>query len=434
MGKTRQSVMDKLRLPRIEFERSHGANKEYSPVATYYIIMVPALILIAIGLMMAFSSQAVVNIARGIDPYKAVLKPAVFVTVGLLAIFLAQYVRPHWWKRLAVGTFVLSLLGQMLVLSPLGVTVNGNTNWIIIPGTGGSTIQPSEFLKLGVLMFLAWILSRPGTRLNDPWQILVLTGVPIVISIGDVMLGHDKGTAAVLTLACLGALWVADLPAKWFKVMSIPLTFVALLVIMSKAYLIERVLQVLPWTKPERDLARASQTDHAMWAFGSGGLFGVGPGASREKWEYLQEGHTDFILAIIGEEFGFFGSSVILVCIGVILWGMLRLSANTSDLFSRVLAGGVASWIGFQALVNIGMASGLLPVIGVTLPFVSAGGSSMVFTSLALGVTLSLARHEADMRQIGRPDEASAGRDPRVARPRRSATAVRQRRSLKLPD
>lgn len=425
MGMTLQSIMDKLRLPRIEFERSHAANKEYSPVATYYIIMVPALILIAIGLMMAFSSQAVVNIAQGIDPYKAVLKPALFVAVGLVFIAAAQFVRPHWWKRLSVATFFVSLLGQMLVLSPLGVTVNGNTNWIMIPGSGGSTIQPSEFLKLGVLMFLAWVLSRRGTRLNDPWQILVLTGVPIVIAIGDVMLGHDKGTAAVLTLACLGALWVADLPSKWFKVMSIPLAGLSVLVVMSQGYLIERVLQVLPWTKPERDLAQATQTDHALWAFGSGGLFGVGPGASREKWEYLQEGHTDFILAIIGEEFGFFGSSVILVCIGVILWGMLRLSAHTSDLYIRVLAGGVASWIGFQALVNIGMASALLPVIGVTLPFVSAGGSSMIFTSLALGVVLSLARHEANMRQIGRPDEASAGRDPRVVRPRRSVTSRR---------
>lgn len=424
MGARIQSLMVRLRLPRIEFERPGHTQREYSAVTTFYLIVVPALLLIAIGLMMAFSSQAVMNIASEKDPYKAFLKPAMLVLAALVAMGIVQLFRPHWWRTLAWVAFLGSLVAQTLVLSPLGASEGGNTNWIRIPGLP-FLLQPSEILKLGIILFLAWVLSRPGTRLKDPAQIMVLAGVPIGLALLAVMLGRDLGTAMVMALACVGALWVADLPKKWFAVLFAALIPVSVLLVLSNPTRIKRVMEILPWAKPERSLSAPTQIDHAMWAFGTGGLFGVGPGASREKWNYLQEADTDFILAIIGEEFGFFGSTVVLLCIGLLLWGLLRLCAHTPQLFDRVVVGGVATWIGVQALINITSVSNIGPVIGVPLPFVSSGGSSLLFTSIALGVVLSIARNDAGMRQVGRPDEASAGRDPRVARPRRSATAVK---------
>ena len=176
----------------------------------------------------------------------------------------------------------------------------------------------------------------------------------------------------------------------------------------------KRIEAILPWNTVERDISAPEQIDHSLWAFGSGGLMGLGPGASREKWNYLQAAHTDFILAIIGEEFGLLGTLAVLIAIGMLVWGMVRVCQDATDPFVVIATGGVATWIGVQAVVNVLSVTGIGPVIGVPLPLVSYGGSSFLFTAVAVGVVASFARTSAGMRMMGSTSAETRARDPRI--------------------
>ncbi|MFC7580830.1 FtsW/RodA/SpoVE family cell cycle protein [Schaalia naturae] len=405
------------RLPRVEFGTAHPAAA--SPVATFYLIVIPALILCGFGLLMAFSASAVTNIAAGASPYEAFLRPLLIIVVSLACAAVVQLVPERIWSRGAPWVFLAALIIQCLVVTPLGATEGGNRNWIHIPGVP-TLLQPSEFLKLALALFLAASLARPGARLRDWRQMAATAGLPVLAALGAVMLGHDLGTALVVFACALGALWVAGLPGGWFAVLggaSVPA--LAFFIVQNPTRL-QRVIDVLPGHGASRSTTAPEQIDHALWALGSGGLLGLGPGASREKWEYLQAAHTDFVLAIIGEEFGLLGTLTVLVCLGLLVWGMIRVCRESTSGFARVTSGGVAAWIGAQALLNIMSVTGIGPVIGVPLPLVSYGGSSFLFTACAVGIVASFARADAGMRMIGSPAEGPAGRDPRRPPRRRS--------------
>ena len=350
-------------LPRIRF--GSGQEREESPVMTYYLVVLPAIVLSVFGLVMGFSAQTVTSIAQGENPYTAYARPLLIIVVSLLIAMVVQLVPQRWFVFIAPVMFVGALGFQTLVLSPLGRSEGGNANWVKL---GPIMAQPSEFLKLALIVFLALMVSKSASKRCDLRTMAVAVGLPILVALGAVMLGRDMGTAMVVAVGALGAMWVAGLPKRWF-----------------------------------------------------GGLTGLGPGASREKWNYLQAAHTDFIFAIVGEEFGLFGTLAVLVCLGLLVWGMIRVARGTSDLFVVAVSSGVASWIGVQTIINVLSVTGLGPVIGVPLPLVSYGGSSFLFTITAVAVVASFARARAGMRMIGRPDEASAGRDPRVAPRRRAA-------------
>lgn len=410
----------RIRLPRVIVAFS-DAPSERSGVATYYLIVVPALILTGFGLLMGFSAQAVTSIAAGVNPYVAYVRPLAIILLAITSAGIAQFIPERIWNRIAVGLFIFALLFQSLVLSPLGASEGGNANWVRIPGLG-VMMQPSELLKLALVLMLARTLSRPGSRNEDPKQMAVTAGIPILLAIGAVMLGHDMGTSLVVAVAAFGSLWVAKLPGRWFFRLGLAAIPLLAFLVMSNPTRIRRVLAVLPWmNSEERDLSAPEQIDHSLWAFGSGGLTGLGPGASREKWNYLQAAHTDFILAIIGEEFGLLGTCSVLLCIGLLVWGMIRVCQDTESFFASIVSGGVASWIGFQAILNIMSVTGLGPVIGVPLPLVSYGGSSFLFTAIAVGVIASFARAHAGMKLFFESNDAAGVRDPRIAPRKRPA-------------
>lgn len=427
MAKIKSAIDSAIRhLPRFVF----GADDEHyeiQPLTTYYMIIVPTVVLTIFGLMMGFSAQSVTSIAKGANPYMAYLRPSAIIVFALIIAFAVHKIPRHFFVRFAPYTFGLGLIVQAMVITPLGRSEGGNANWVYLPGVP-VLVQPSEFLKLALIVFLAFILTGPNRDFSNWRQMSVLAGLPVVVTLIDVMLGHDLGTAMIVTAAAMGALWIAGLPKRWFGyafVLAVPL--LVFLVIQNPTRL-RRILVVLPGFAPKRNLSAPEQIDHSLWAFGSGGVSGLGPGASREKWNYLQAAHTDFIFAIVGEEFGLLGTLAVLTALALLVWGMFRVVRSTSDPFVAIVAAGVATWIGFQALVNIASVTQLGPVIGVPLPLVSYGGSSFLFTALAIGVVASFARSDAGMTMWGYSDPATRRRDPRVTPKLRRAGGSKARK------
>lgn len=408
------SLLDKL--PRVRVEGDWN-EREYSPATTYYMILVSALLLGGFGLLMTFSAAAVSNIADELNPYTAFLRSFTIIMASAILAGITAMMPASIWPRLTPFIFAVAVVGQSMVLF-LGVEQGGNTNWIIIPGTR-QYIQPSEFLKLATCLFLAMVLANLGKEVSNWKRVLVAVGLPTAIAIGAVMLGHDMGTAMIFVAIALGSLWIAGVPAKWFPIVGLIMAGGAAALVTINASRMTRVLDVLPGLRPEPDPSNPTQSDHGLWALGSGGLFGMGPGASREKWNYLQEADTDFILAIVGEEFGLIGTLTLLVALGVLVWGILRLSSHSQTAYVRIASGGIASWLIFQGLINVGSVTGLTPVIGVPFPLVSHGGSAYLFTALSIGVLLSFARTDAGIRWRSRLDPETRGRDPRVPKRRR---------------
>lgn len=407
-------------VPQVRFGSGEDSPSDPSPVVTYYLIIVPAVVLVVFGLLMGFSASAVTNIAKGANPYLAFLRPLGIIVMGVILAAIAQMVPERLWWWISGWVLLAGLAFQALVLTPLGATEGGNTNWVHIPGVP-VLIQPSEFLKLTLALFLGRTLTRRTAEIRNWRQMLVTVGAPVLVCLLFVMFGHDLGTAIVMAACALGAMWVAGLPGKWFAVMGFTALPILVYLVFQNPTRLARVLQVIPGMGTPTSTSEPTQTDHALWALGAGGWTGLGPGASREKWNYLPAAHTDFILAIIGEELGLLGTCAVLLCLGLLVWGMVRVCQNHSSPYARVVTGAIACWIGVQGLINVMSVTGLGPVIGVPLPLVSYGGSSLLFTALAVGVVASFARSDAGMRMWGRPDESSAGRDPRRTPRRRSA-------------
>ncbi len=416
------SLLDRFHIPRFEFAKRNEEDKVFSPLATYYLIAFPALILTFFGLVMGFSASAVTTIASGGSPYSSFLRQLAITGVSfLIAALIVQRIPSFFWYRMAPVVFVVALAFQGLVLTPLAASQGGNTNWVSLPGLG--TFQPSEFLKLALIVALGRLLSRDGARRTDWQQMAVTVGLPVGAALVDVMFGKDMGTAMVMAAGAAGAIWVAKLPKRWFLFSGLAAIPLGAFLVAQNPTRLKRIAAVLPWNRPARDLSAPEQIDHALWALGSGGLTGLGPGASREKWNYLQAAHTDFILAIIGEEFGLLGSLTVIACLGLMVWGMLRLVRTTDSFFTAIITGGIATWIGVQAFINIASVTGLGPVIGVPLPLVSYGGSSYLFTISAIALVAACARENAGLPMGAR---LSSSRDPRLSSRRRRPGKKRQ--------
>lgn len=400
----------RLRIPRLRFA-SPSTTRQYSPITTYYLILIPALLLALFGMFMGFSASAVTYIAQGVNPYTPFVKTLLIAALALVAAVVAAAISPKTWERLTPTLFVVSLLLQFALLG-FGVAAGGHASWLPIPGTG-QVIQPSELLKLTCCLMLGLILSRKATAVTNWKHFAVYALGPTLVVMVACMVGDDMGSLLVFVAMVMGAFWVAGVPGKWFAVMGIAVAAAMIVLVAANPTRVRRVLEFLPWLSAAPDTAAPTQSAHGLWALGSGGLFGLGPGASREKWDYLPEAHTDFILAIIGEEFGLVGTLTVLVLLGLLVWGALRLAGHSQSRFISITSAGIGCWLISQGMINVGMVTGLAPVIGVPFPLVSYGGSAFLFTILGVGVLLSFARSEAGMRRKGRYSPDTAGRDPR---------------------
>ncbi|HWO52631.1 MAG TPA: putative lipid II flippase FtsW [Ornithinibacter sp.] len=361
-----------------------------SPVTTYYLLVCMTVALVVFGLIMVLSASSIVSIDTTESAYSIFLSQAVFAVVGAVALAVASRVSVPIWKRLALPILAVALVLQLLVLTPMGVNVNGNQNWLRV---GPVTVQPSEIIKVGLVLTGGLILAAKRKHLHSLSHVLVPYLVPIAaISIGIVVLGHDLGTVLILGAIVAGVLFAAGIPLRWFAFAGIPFAAMAIAFVVTSP---NRLGRFDVWLgRDTNEFGAARQPIHGRYALADGGWFGLGLGASREKWGLLSEPHNDFIFAIIGEELGLPGTIAILLLFAGLAVACYRLVTRTSDHFVRIATAGIMTWLIIQALINIGAVIGLLPVIGVPLPLVSSGGSSLITSMFALGILLSFARAE----------------------------------------
>ncbi len=366
-----------------------------SPVTTYHLLLSATAMLVVIGLVMVLSASSVVSYQDTNSSFTVFFNQLRFAAIGILGAFVASRLSLTTWKRLSVPLLAAAIAAQALVFVPsLGVTVNGNRNWIRF---AGQQVQPSEFAKIALVLFGATVLAKKRRHLDKLMHVVV----PLVIPAGGLLLalvlaGGDLGTSLVLLAILAGMLFVAGVPARMFVLAGAVSAALAASMAMTSA---NRMGRIQLWLAGCTDPGKCFQTIHGQYALADGGLWGVGLGASREKWMWLPEAHNDFIFAIIGEELGLPGTLVIIALFGLLAFACYRLVLHSSDFFVRVATGGVMVWILAQAGINIGSVIGLLPVIGVPLPLVSSGGSALMATLIALGMLLSFARNEPGCRE-----------------------------------
>lgn len=391
-----------------------------SPVAPYYLVLTSATALVSIGLVMVLSASSVRAYVETGNSYGVFVEQLLYAVAGVVLAVGAARLPVRWWKRLALPGLVLALLMQAAVFSPLGFEVQGNRNWIAV---GGRSLQPSEFGKLALVVFGAAVLARKRKVIGRIVHALVPFVLPgAALLIGLVVAGHDLGTAMIMTAIVAGMLFVAGLPVRWF-------VLVGMLVAAGAAFLAvgssNRMQRIETWlgdacTNPQ--VAGCFQKVHAQYALADGGWWGVGLGASREKWSLLPEPHNDFILAIIGEELGLPGTLTVLLLFGVLAYAGYRVIMSSTDPFVRLAAAGTTVWLLAQACLNIGSVIGMLPIVGVPLPLVSSGGSALLAALLAIGLLLAMARSTPGCAA------ALAGRPSRLRRTLAALPAAGRRR------
>jgi len=362
------------------------------PLTTYYLLVGSTSVLVVLGLVMVLSSSSVDSIVKGGSPYAAFAKQTKYALFGLPLMLLATRMTTAWQTRLAWFVLVAALGFQALVFVPgIGCGSGGNQNWVCTPGFSA---QPSEAVKLALALWLGVVLVRKQALLGQVRHVLVPGLLGAAAAVGAVLAGKDLGTALVIALLVAGALFVAGVPVWMFATGGVLAAIgVAGLIVSQPSS--NRAQRIGSWLGECTDSAGLCfQTDHGTWALASGGLFGLGLGESRQKWSYLPAAHNDFIFAIIGEELGLLGTLMVLGLFVLLAVAMLRIVRHHPEPSARITTGAIFAWVIGQALVNIGVVLRLVPVVGVPLPLVSAGGSALTMTMAALGVVISYARSD----------------------------------------
>lgn len=360
------------------------------PVNLYYMLLGSTLALSLLGLIMVFSASSIYSLGSRGTTYGVVIRQFIFLLISLPMAWVLSRLSLRQWKTIArFGASVSILL--LLLVQIIGDKVKGNRNWINL---GFVDIQPSEIAKFLMILWAGYMLAKRERSGAIHSNVLALIAPAFLVCMALVMVGRDLGTASVFAFILAGLLWVSGLRLGVFGA-SLGLGVAALAVfIMTNPYRVERMAVFLNPFAEDQYKFSGWQPAHSLLGLASGGLFGVGLGASRQKWGNLAEAHTDFIFSVIGEELGLFGTLVTLLLLAILLFSIFKLALRTSDPMVRYVSAGIGSWIGVQTILNIGSATSVLPVVGVTLPLVSYGGSALVATYMGIGFVLGAARRD----------------------------------------
>ena len=367
------------------------------------LLMVATGALVLLGLIMILSASSVSSFATYGSSFLFFNKQLMWAGVGLAGfVFFSRY---DYRKLKGKGFFLLPAVGILLiaVLIPgVGIAAGGSARWI---GAGPLAFQPSELAKLALILFLADVFSRKEESILQDLSHTLLPFAPVLGALALlVMMQPDMGTTLLMGAIGLGMLFAAGAPLRYILPMGALGAAGAVAAALSADYRRERVLAFMdPWADP---LNTGYHTIQSLIALGSGGWLGVGLGASRQKWLYIPNAHTDFIFAILGEEMGLLGTLTVLGLFAFIMYLGVRIARTARDRFGMLVASGITIWIGVQALVNIGAVTATMPITGVPLPLVSFGGSSLVVSLMAMGILTNIARQARKPRRSKRPATA----------------------------
>jgi len=374
-------------------------NSRYSkifarPELPFYLILWSTVFLAALGLTMVLSASTVTSLQENGNSYSIFIRQFFFLIIGTAAAYWAYKVRGTVWLRIARISLTVSILTLLLpFVSFLGKDVKGNRNWIEF---WGFTLQPSEFAKLGLILWCAYQLKNIDLNRDGNKSLLVLLPAIAVIS-SIILLQKDLGTALLILLIFIGILFIAGAPLRLFLSVFVVGIVISSAFVFSSAYRMDRFAALFDPFDERYYKFSGWQPAHSIMGLASGGLWGSGLGASKQKWANLAEAHTDFIFSVIGEELGLLGSLLVLGLYSALIYAIVRVALKTKDNFSRYATAAIACWFIAQVAINIGSATSLIPVIGVTLPFISYGGSSLLANLLAVGFVLGVARRTPEI-------------------------------------
>ncbi|MET4432322.1 putative lipid II flippase FtsW [Mycolicibacterium sp. 624] len=377
------------------------------PMTSFHLIIAVAALLTTLGLTMVLSASGVYSYDFDGSPWAVFGKQVLWTLVGLVAFYIALRMPVSLMRRLAFPGFALTIVLLVLVLIPgIGKIANGSRGWFVF---GGLSMQPSELAKIAFAIWGAHLLASRRMERASPKEMLFPLVPAAVIALFLIVLQPDLGQTVSLGIILLGLLWFAGLPLRVFVSSLVAVMVSAAVLAMSAGY---RSTRVQSWLNPGADAQGAGyQARQARYALANGGVFGDGLGQGTAKWNYLPNAHNDFIFAIIGEELGFVGAMGLLLLFGVFTYTGMRIARRSADPFLRLLTATTTLWILGQVFINVGYVVGLLPVTGLQLPLISAGGTSTATTLLMMGIITNAARHE--------PEAVAAlrsGRDDRMNR------------------
>jgi cell division protein FtsW len=352
--------------------------------ATTLLVVVVVLIVIGLGATQSASSTVAIDEAQ--DRFYYFKRQLVGVGIGTVALLVTSRIPYRFYRKIALPLFVLTI-GLLVAVLVIGPEVGGARRWLPLPFL---SFQPSELAKVAVVFTLAFLLERKYRLLNHLGHFLV----PVVLVVGSVgiltMKQPDLGTTIIIGAAAMAVIMASDAPLKYVSLLFVVAVLAVTVLAFSDQYRVDRFTGFLdPWGNPNDE---GYQLIQSYYALSNGGLFGVGLGASRARWFYLPNAHTDFIFAIIGEETGLIGAMTVLGLFIVLALAGWMVAARAPDRFGRMVAAGITAWISFQALVNVGGVLGVLPITGIALPFVSFGSTALVVSMAALGVLVNIAQ------------------------------------------
>jgi cell division protein FtsW len=377
------------------------------PMTSFHLIIAIAALLTTLGLTMVLSASGVHSYDADGSPWVIFGKQVLWTFVGLIAFYIALRMPVSLMRRLAFPAFALTIVLLILVLIPgIGREANGSRGWFVFAGL---SMQPSELAKIAFAIWGAHLLASRRMERATPRELLFPLVPGAVIALFLIVLQPDLGQTVSLGIILLGLLWYAGLPLRVFVTSLVAVMVSAAVLAMSEGY---RSARVQSWLDPSADAQGSGyQSRQARYALANGGIFGDGLGQGTAKWNYLPNAHNDFIFAIIGEELGFVGAAGLLLLFGLFTYTGMRIARRSVDPFLRLLTATTTLWILGQVFINVGYVVGLLPVTGLQLPLISAGGTSTATTLLMMGIITNAARHEPEAVAALR-----AGRDDRMNR------------------
>jgi cell division protein FtsW len=381
------------------------------PTSAYYLILGSVTILTALGLVMVLSASSVTALTESGNSFAVVIRQALFLSVSIPLAWLAMNLRESLWLPIARLSYITSAAFLILPQVPgIGRTVGGNTNWI---GVGTFTIQPSEFAKVGMIIWCALRLrlhdaKKSRGEFSNP-AMLVLPGVAVLMLL--ILLGKDLGTAVVIGGIVGGMLFISGIPMRTFALFGGLFGLAVAGLIFASPNRLNRFAAFFDPFSQANYKGVGWQQAHSIMGLASGGALGTGLGSSKQKWGNLPEAHTDFIFAVIGEELGLLGTLAVLALFAILILAIFRVALRSQDSFERYATAGVGCWFAVQVLLNIGTVISVMPVVGVTLPFISYGGSSLLSSFIAIGFVLGVLRRDPEIaREIKEKKAARAAR------------------------